>query len=30
MNLKSKWVRIIAWVLVGAMVITSAGIMIFF
>ena len=30
MNLKSKWMRIVAWVLVGAMVITSAGIMIFF
>ena len=30
MNIKNKWVRVIAWVLVGAMVVTSVGLMIFF
>lgn len=29
MNTNNKWVKIIAWVLVGAMIVTSAGLMIF-
>lgn len=29
MNTNKKWVRIVAWVLIGVMVVTSMGLMVF-